>query len=263
MNPWRVIQSESIKLKYLPIFWLCGFVLFAVLGILIAASWTDGGSIAMLGTNPWGRISIVVTEMFSVFMAIPLIVLLVSAGVYIEHQSNAWKYQYTAPMSRAVPYYGKLVALLLVLVVVTIGLCAGWILCGYILDAFFPEMEFTYYAPPIADYWSTLMHTFLALLSVFALQYFLSYRFKGFLIPASLGIICFVIGIILGISGNPLAIYFPYSHPIMVQEYAMFRIDRTPVVDYGWVNNVQIFSFLYFVFFIAVGHLVEVRRNVS
>ncbi len=259
----RLIQAEFIKLKYPPIYWLCGFVLFTVLTIIFLSHFVDVDSVASLGKNPWKKIGNAGRAIFSVFMGIPFIVLLISASVYIEHQSNTWKYQYTAPMSRSMPFYGKLLALLLVVIVVIMGLSIGLLVCGYLLDYFMPEMEFGYHTPMYLDFLTKMLHTFLSFLGVFAVQYFLSFRFKGFLIPASIGVVGFVVGIIFGSMDNPLALYFPYTYPAISQNHGLFLIERIPIVDYGGINNVEIHSLLYFAFFIALGNFIEIKKNVS
>ena len=256
------IQAEFIKLKYPPILWLCGSVLLAVFGIVFAAHILDINTVAALGINPWKRIGMAGRGIFVIFMSIPFIALLVSAAVYIEQQSNAWKYQYTIPRRRAIPFYTKLIVLQLCILLMLFFLCLGLLLSGYVLAFFLPELEFHYYTPPFLEFPATLWHAYLALMGVLGIQYFLSYRFEGFLIPATIGIIGFIIAFILSTMNSPLAIYFPYCYPFIVQDYDMFLMDKTGVVDYGWINTAQIYSLGCFAFFVLLGHLIEVRKNV-
>ncbi len=262
MNGLRWIQAEFIKLKYPPILWLCASVLFAVLGIIFAAHIIDINTTAALGINPWKRIAMAGRGIFVIFMLIPFISLLVSAAVYIEQQSNAWKYQYTIPRRRSVPFYSKLIALQLCILLTMFILSIDLLISGYVLAFFLPELEFNYFSPPLLDFLKTLWHAYLAAMGILGIQYFLSYRFKGFLIPATLGIIGFVISFIMSTMNTPLAIYFPYCYPAIVQDYDMFLTDKAGMVDYGWINNVEIYSLCCFAFFVLLGHLIEVRKNV-
>jgi len=262
MNGLQWIQAEFIKLKYPPILWLCASILFAVLGIVFAAHIIDINTTAALGINPWGRIGMAGRGVFVVFMLIPFIALLVSAAVFVEQQSNAWKYQYTIPKRRSVPFYAKLIALLLCIALTMFALCIGLLLSGYVLDYFLPELGFSYHSPPILDFLKTLWHAYLAAMGVLGIQYFLSYRFKGFLIPSTLGIIGFIVGFILSTMNSPLALYVPYCYPDIVQDYAMFVTDKAGMVDYGWINNVEIYSLCCFAFFVLLANIVEVKKNV-
>lgn len=100
-----------------------------------------------------------------------------------------------------------------------------------------PEMEFGYHTPLYADFLTKMLHVFMSLLGVFAVQYFLSFHFKGFLIPASIGIIGFVVGIIVESMDNPLALYFLYTYPAISQNHDLFIIERIPIVGLSIVQR--------------------------
>ncbi len=258
----RSIQAELIKLKYLPILWLCATVVFAILLVVFTSHYIDVNSVATLGRSPWLKIKTASAAIFSVFMIIPFVVLFISAAVYIEHQAKGWKQQYTVSTSRAAVFFSKLLSLLLVILITLFILIIGLIACAYLLNFLLPELEFNYYKIPIFIFFKTLAHTFLATLGVIGIQYFLSLRFKGFLIPAGFGIVAFIIGIILGSVNNPLAVYYPYSYPIIAQDYGMFIRDKIGVVEYGWINNVEMYSILIFLVFILFACILETRKNV-
>lgn len=262
MTILRYIGAEFIKLRYLPIVWLSGVVVFAVLLIVFSAHFIDVNSISF-DVDPWRRTLVACRGIFSVFMAIPFVVLLISAALYVEHQSNAWKYQYTVPTNRMIIVLSKLITILLWVITTIFLLTLGLILVGYVLDAFLPEYEFAYYRIPYLIFVERLSHNFVSLLGVIGIQYFLSFRFKGFLIPASIGIVAFLSGLILGSTNNAAALYYPYSYPIIVDDMGMFKLDKVGIVEYGMLNNVEVYSIIVFLIFVGITCVLEQRRNIA
>lgn len=257
----KYINAEFIKLKYLPSIWLSGVVVMAVLVIIFAAHMIDVNAID-LNVDPWRKTLVACKGIFSTFMAIPFVVLFVSAALYIEHQSNAWKYQYTIPTSRVFVVLAKIAAILIWIIVTIIVLTIGLILVGHLLNYFLPEYEFSYYKIPYFHFLESISHSFIALLGVIGVQYFLSFRFTGFLIPASIGIVAFICGLILGSINNKLALYFPYSYPVIVKDHGMFITDKIGIKEIGWLNNVELFSIGVFLFFVAITCFLERYRNI-
>ncbi len=263
MRFFQSIQAELTKLKYLPILSLVCFALFSVLGIVLVAHYMDVNNIAVLDKNPWLKVWNAGVGMFSVFIANPFVIMLISAAVFIEFQSNTWKYLYTTPLSRTHLFYSKLAAIIFFIAATLITLSIGLIMCGYALNFIFPEIEFSYHTPPVFELLKSFTHTIISLLGVIGIHYFLSHRFKGFLIPSSFGIIAFIVAIIIGAMNKPLALYYPYAYPIVSQEHNMFRTDAVGIIDYGWINNVELFSIICFFFFIVLANVLEVRKQIN
>ncbi len=259
----QYIQAELIKLKYLPIMWLSGVVVFTVSVIVFAAHFLDINSVAELGKNPWNKIHFAGRAMYGVFIATPFVVLLVSAALYLEHHSNMFKYQYTVPSNRAYIFFSKVISILLVILFTSLLFIIGLTVCGYILDFFLPEMEFRYYNPLNTEAIKMLLHLFVALLGIVGIQLFLSFYFKGFLVPAGFGVVAFIVGLILGGSDSPLALYFPYSYPIIVKDFGMFRYEKIKIIEYSILNNVQFHSLGWFVIMILTTTIFETKKNIT
>ena len=263
MSFLKSIQAELIKLKFPPILWLMAFSTCSVLALVFIAHILDVNNIAVLGKNPWLKVWTAGVSIFSVFIANPFAIMLISAAVFIEHQSNTWKYLYTTPKNRSHIFYAKLSAIVLFIIGTISILSIGLLLCGYLLNFIYPEIEFGYYTPPTFKLITKFTHTIISLLGVIGIHYFLSHRFKGFLVPASFGVIAFIIGIIIGALNKPIALFYPYAYPIVGQEHNMFRTDNVGIVGYGWINNVEIFSVIWFLVFIVLANFLEVRKQVG
>lgn len=259
----RSISAELSKLRYAPILWLCLFVIVIVTGLVFAASYIDQANIVQLGKNPWSRHTTASLSIFAVFISLPFVVMLVSTSVFLENHSKGWKYVYSTPRSRSHVFYAKLVSIFIVIVIVAIILITLNILCAYFLDFLLPEIEFRYHPMHLGKLIPSYVHIFISLLGVVGIQYFLSLRFKGFLVPMSFGVIAFIVGIIVGTLNKPLALFYPYSYPNIVMDHHMFTIDKIGITQHGWLNSVEIYSIIVFVVFIAAANVLEVRKRVS
>jgi len=263
MNVLKGYHAELIKLKYLPIFWLAFTVVFCTTGIIFAAHYFDSESVAKLGQSPWDKLWNAGAGIFGTFMIVPFVVMMVSAAVYVEHQSNTWKYQYTTPVSRSAVFYQKLMALfsLVVFLIVVVLVCLFGV--AFILNIIFPEFEFAYYPPDCGSYVSNMLHLLVAILGIIGIQYFMSMRFKGFLIPASVGVIAFVIAFIVSTTNKPYALFYPYSYPMIASDNGMFKTDKIGVESLGIINNVELYSIICFVFFIGLSNILELRKRIT
>ena len=262
MFHFNTLRAEFIKLKYPPIFWLTSVVLFVMMVILFASHYLDVNAVAKLGDNPWRKMIVATNGIFFIFMAIPFVVLLVGAAIYVEHQANAWKYLYVTPKHRISIILVKLLTLLFWILITVVGLSICMILCGFLLNHFLPELEFNYFPILFSRMWTVFAHSLISLLGVFGIQFFLSLRFKGFLLPVCLGVIGFVVGIIIGSLNSPLAKFYPYSYPLVVKNVEMFRTDKIGIIEYGWINSIELSSMACFFFFVSLALFLESRRGV-
>jgi len=259
----QAIRSEFIKLRYLPLYWLIGFICFCIWAILITAHIADVNGAVTLSGSPWDKTMYACNGMLAVFMGSPFIILFIGAALYIEHQSQGWKQLYALPKTRISLLLSKLAAILISILLSFMLIIPGFLLSGYLLNGIFPEYEFTYYTPPFLEITTTIFKIFIALLGIIGIQFFMSTRFKGFLIPASVGVISFIVGLILATTNKSMALYFPYSYPMIARDRGMFRTDKIGIVDHGFLTNVEIYSIIVFLVFVALTLLTERKRNIS
>ena len=257
------LSIEWLKLKSTP-----GLYLALTCGLLISflvfiTHLMEVHSLTSFGVNPWRRYFTRGLAIFSLFVSVPFVLLLVSAVVNVERQANAWKYLYTLPIRRGNIYFSKLVVLLLLLALSLFLLVFGLVLSGYVLDSIHPEFELAFYQPDLWELGANAVHTWLSLLGLVGLQYFLSLRFQHFLLPLGLGILGYVFGLILAVTQNTVALYCPFSYPMLVQDFGMFRIEIRASAGFAGLNNIELYSLGFFLFFVLLGWIWENRRSVS
>jgi len=258
----RYIQAEFIKLKYPPISWLIGATVLSISILIYFAHYNDVESISSIGRNPWHKIWDASIGLFSIFMKVPFLVLLISAMIYIEHHNNTWKYQYCAPVNRTKFSVIKILSLLLLIFITYTILAISTLLVAWILNFILPETEFSYYPISFSNFTAQALLTFINSLGIIGIQFFLCVRFRGFLVPAAIGIVAFIVALIVGVTNTPVSHYFPYAYPLIGQDFNMFTIDKIGIIDFGWMNSVQICSIVFFLIFSTLGIVMERRRSV-
>jgi len=258
----KYIQAEFIKLRYPPILWLIGATVFSITVLIYFAHYNDVESVAAIGKNPWNKLWDASIGIFSIFMKVPFLVLLISAAIFIESHNNTWKYQYCAPVKRTTILAVKLISILLIIIFTYALLAIGTFCVAYILNFILPETEFSYYSIHFSSYSTKALYTLLNSLGIIGIQFFLSIRFKGFLVPAVIGIVAFIIGLIVGITNTPVSHYFPYAYTLIGQDFNMFTIDNIGIKDWGWINSVQVYSLITFTIFTSLGIFLEHKKSV-
>lgn len=257
------ISAEFIKLKYAPIFSLIAFSLFVVGAIVFFASYMGVNDSVRMGQNPWPRNLNAGLAIFSIFILIPFVVMFVSTGVFVENQARGWKSIYATPNKRSSIFFSKLLSLLLGIFMLAITMMFLTVIVTYVIDFLLPEYEYRYYKPDLKSLFGGFVHAYISILGVIGIQYFISLRVKGFLIPMSFGVLMFVVGFIVSTTDKPLALYSPYSYPGIVKDHNMFTIGKIGVTHDYWLSNVEVYSIALFILFVGLANILEVRKNVT
>lgn len=259
----KSISAEFTKLKYAPIFSLILFSLALVCAIVFFASYMGVNDSVKMGQNPWSRNLNACLAIYSIFILIPFIVMFVSTGVFVENQARGWKFIYATPNVRASIFFSKLISLLIGIFILGLILIILTLITSYLVDLILPEYEFRYYSPDVKSIFTGFVHAYISVLGVIGIQYFVSLRVKGFLIPMSFGVMMFIAGFIISTIDKPMALYSPYSYPGIVKDHNMFTIGKIGVTHDHWLSNVEMFSIGIFIFFIGLALILELRKNVT
>jgi hypothetical protein len=89
------------------------------------------------------------------------------------------------------------------------------------------------------------VNTYIALLAICTIQFWLGLRFKNFIIPVAIGIACWFIGTILVMENVDFAAYFPYSF----HAYDNFPKYNPQVNTVGWTSLAYAALFIIIAFF--------------
>ncbi len=259
----RSLRADTIKLKNTPIFWVSLLGGLFVTGLLFLMHYFSVEEINKPDTNPWDFYCGFGVTFVSILLVIPFVVLVASSVMLPEHKSESDKYLYSLPLPKGRFYFSKLVVILGIIATTYLIFFIAHLLVGWILGFLRPEYEFHQYAPQIADFAWMLGHSYLSVLGVVGLHYWLSVRWKNFIIPMGVGLCGYIISVMFSITGrSDLAIFFPYSYPALIGN-ALGVENSNNLIWWGGLANVEWLSMACFVVFAVIGFIEESRRNIK
>lgn len=258
------VKAETLKLKRTIILWisLAGGVFIAVL--LFSAYYFEWERfVPMPNTNPWTSYMTLSFTNISIFSLPLFIVILTSAMANIEHGSNTWKFLYVLPIPKWNFYFAKLAVILMLLAITYLTFLVTTLGCGYLLGTLRPDLEFNQYSPNVLSILSIVCHSFIAALAFVGLQYWLSIRWKSYIVPVSIGLMGMITAIIVT-GKTKAALFFPYAFPHFISIYFRFgEPNRFGVGMMGALTNVEWLSIAFFTAFVAIGYYEESRSNIK
>jgi hypothetical protein len=195
------LRSELLKTKRSAV-WLSILILSAIIPIfmlLVIREYHDGelsDQVAIIRKDAWNFYFKQGAAMIG-FTLLPIYVVLISTLLpQIEYRNQTWKQVFAAPQSYGRIYLSKFIVLQLFILVFLIAhsLFMGG---SALLSAIFnPKFEFSANHLDWANMIVTLAQCYVAVLGLSALQFWLGLRFKSFILPIGIGILCSVLGII-------------------------------------------------------------------
>lgn len=135
-------------------------------------------------------------ESFASFLLPMFVILICSLVLQIEYKNNTWKQVFASPLSIGQIFFSKLVSIVLMTLLLMLMFNIFDILAAIVPNLFYPKYGFLKHAID----WGALLKlntkTFISLLGIISLQYWLSLRFRNFIVPIGIGlgllIICMV-----------------------------------------------------------------------
>ncbi|HVG42440.1 MAG TPA: ABC transporter permease [Chitinophagaceae bacterium] len=237
-------STEVIKVKNSFAFWLT--ILCAVIvpiGLLLAFSYEWRLLIPHSGVSPWDDYF---TRAFNgcAFTA-PLFVLLINGLVLnIEHTSQGWKHIFTLPISRGKTFLSKLLLVLTIIVGFYVLYFSLILITGYFLGTYRSELRFSDYSPEWKYFFAFVIKSFISVLGVTAIQFWLSFRIKNLIVSLGIGLLCFMIAISLTMPRIVWdnVIYYPYAASLLM-------INHYEKTSSNFFETYHIASIVWFIFF--------------
>jgi len=175
---YRSFNAEILKIKRTPILYISLVGGVFVCGIIFMLHLLNPDNFAKEGENPWILYFDVGFMITSMVLLIPYVVLTMSSLTHFEHESSAWKYLYSLPLPKANVYYSKLLlAILLIISTYLIYFLVVW-LSAYLVDWIHTIYGFKNYTPMFSEWLTRLTHSFLSILGIAGLHYWMSTHWK-------------------------------------------------------------------------------------
>ena len=150
------------------------------------------------------------------------VICVTSLAVQLEFRSNGWKQLFASPRSFADIYFSKVLTIFMIVAGCFVLFNFFLIVSGYVTGVLNAGYEFANRAIPWESLGAMAAKMFISVLSMTAIQYVLSLRFKNFIVPMGIGLALFTTGFM--IRQWELIDYYPYMHPFL----AYFRNPGLP-----------------------------------
>lgn len=246
MNIAASFKTELIKTKRSAALWVvvlgAGFVPFIFfLSYLVKPA----SNIKRLAKNPWAVHIGELWQAFSVFLLPMFIILICSLVLQIEYKNNTWKQVYASPQSYANIYFSKLSGIITMILLLFILFNLFSIGAAIVPNLFHKGFGFLDASFNWQKFIVLNIRLFISTLGIIALQYWLSMRFKNFIIPIGIGLASLIATLIAMRWEHIFKI--PYAHPFLTMQFGE--------VKKGFLQNHEWNAIGYFIAFTALGFL--------
>lgn len=249
-----LLRAELFKIRRTPLPWLLLIGGVGVSVLLFAVYYTNPIRFTRLGNNIWEEFFRNGFVIASMVLIIPYVVLVLSTIVQLEQRAGAWKYLFSLPVERAHIHLAKLAAALLLIMGTYLAFLLSFLVAGHLLGVARPELELEYTSPHVFRVSINLAHSFIAVLGVIGLQYWIGIRWNHYIISIGVGLLGFIASLIL-FERADWAKYFPYSYHLYLQDPSL--------VQWGGFAEVEYYSILIFLFFISLAVYHGRRMNIT
>jgi lantibiotic transport system permease protein len=254
MNLLISFRSEISKSKRTAAFYftLIGAAVIPV--ILLINALSDGLPDEAKSKDPLNAIFKMSSEMTGLVIFPWFVVLICTLLPQIEYRNNAWKQVLTSPQTKANVFIAKFLNIhLLMLAFLVANHLFMWLV---VIATHFIIPELNLLSQPL-NWYTVLLNTtnsYITILAVSAIQFWIGLRFKNFIIPVAIGITLWFTGMLMALEyHSKFANYFPYSF----DTFTFYPKDKSGLAQIEWT------SFGYAVFFLLIGFFDFRRRRMS
>ena len=196
------------------------------------------------GEHPWHNFLLLYYEA-TAFMLLPLFAIIMAALIcYIEHRYGMWKHLFIISVSRKQIYWSKLLFAYLFIAVAHLYFICTMMISAAVLGVFRPELGLLDQEPDFLLLGKLAVKTLFSVAGMLALQFWVSMRFRSFIVALGVGVIGFVICSLL--LEWPYIVYLPYAYPLLYMK---------DVVSAPLITLPEMYSLGYFFIFGILGML--------
>lgn len=207
------IRAEMLKTKRTTAVWLTLFAGAFVPIIMFIAAFAKTEKLAKIyGQDPWLTLVNISWRSAAPFLLPIYIILLCSLMAQIEFRNNTWKQVFASPRSYFDIYFSKLF-IILMLILLSLGIFdLACILSGYSMSTL--SDKFTFYGRPmhLREMAHMTLNIFISTLGIVSIQYWLSVRFKNFIVSFGIGLAC-MLTCMISAGYWEKSRYIPYLYP--------------------------------------------------
>ena len=245
-------KAELIKTKRSASFWLSligsmviPFIFFLVYILEPAKNY------AKFQAKPWELHFTQGWQAFAAFLLPMFVILICSLIPQIEFKNNTWKQVFATPQSTGNVFFSKYLSIIIMILFLFLMFNLFMLLSGVVADLMFSKYAFLDKPVDWAGLLKLNFKTFIALLAIISIQYWLGLRFKNFIVPIGIGLALLVTAMILAPWQHVDKV--PYAFPFQTFFTSMGE-DRTELTG-PLLKNHELNSLGYFAVFTLIAFL--------
>lgn len=208
------LRTELIKAKRSAAFWLCLVGAGFIPGIIfLMYLFKPKNFVPRFKLMPWENHFMHGWQAFSVFL-LPMFVIIVCSQIpQIEYKNNTWKQVFASPQSLGNIFFSKFNTILLMIVFLFV-MFNVFMICNAVLISFInSDYPFLHSSAKWDVILKMNLRTFVALLAIISIQYWLSLRIKNFIVPIAVGLALLISAMIIQQWEHIYKV--PYAFPLL------------------------------------------------
>lgn len=255
MNLATSYRAELLKSKRTSSFWLSllGAAFIPAIFLMAYLLKPDGAARSMQAA-PWNMHFFMGWKALAGFLLPMFVVLLCALVPQIEFRNNTWKQVYASPQTYGQIYFSKLLTIHTMLLFFFVAYNLFMLLTGVTAALVHKQFTFLDKGFEVGKLLVLNAKVYISTMGIAAIQYWLSLRFKNFIVPVGIGL-ALLIGATVANAFNWEYIYeLPFAHPSLTLDW----VNKT--ADYGLQPH-EWNALVYFVVFTIIGFLDVRYRN--
>ena len=244
-------KAELIKTKRSASFWL-SLIGSAVIPLIFFLMYVvEPKNSERFQVKPWELHFTQGWQAFAAFLLPMFVILICSLIPQIEYKNNTWKQVFASPQSVGNIFFSKYLSIIMMILFLFLMFNIFMLLSGAVPNLFVPEYTFLQNSIDWGALLKLNFKTFVSLLGIISIQYWVGLRFKNFIVPIGIGLGLLVCSMIL----------LPWEHVDKVPYAFPLRTFMTSITESKnelagpLLQNHELNSIGYFIFFTIIAFL--------
>lgn len=217
MNLAITFRAELLKTKRTSAFYL------TVLGALLIPSMellemlTTSDSVARLYPDPW-QIYFKISLQMMISAILPLYMILICTLLaQVEYRNNTWKQVFGSPQSEVAVFISKFLNLQFLIISFILLNMIFLFLGALLLNSIDPKLDLFHKYLDWRHLVILLSKTFVCSLAISSIQFWMSLRFRNFILPLAIGFILWIAGVMMTFEYKTISKeWYPHAYLMMI-----------------------------------------------
>lgn len=216
MNLYLSLRSELLKTRRTSALYLTGAVAALLPLVYLFDYATDDSDAGVLKPDPWQLYFLEGWKGINFVILTWFTILLCTLLAQIEYRNNTWKQVHASPVPTGHVFFSKFLSVQLLLVLFLVVYNTLMFATATSLHFITPVLPFLDHYFDVKGWLVMNGNTYLAVLPISVVQFWLSLRFRNFILPIGIGLALWLLASYLAFELHAESLHlFPYAYPLM------------------------------------------------